>query len=283
MAIIKRKKRWLWVVLLTALWLLCSGFFAATPLQERLHRFPNWNRPPVAAAAQGDLVYPAWFEGTWTVTATLTDLAAPFAPDLMTPGFESNRQYLQQPVRFQARFVQQSAPSVKASPFLPRLLTQASVAIVADRAFNGLNLARAYLNQAEEGLGDRLVRQVKVGPANPNRQITLMKGDRQLVSNIIGRAVEVPCTDASRDECNQFVATEVVRQIFRGIPQPYVNRVETTTAYQHQPDQPSPIVADQATAIYLSPQDPDYFVARARPVALYRYRLVFERATGSPE
>ena len=33
--------------------------------------------------------------------------------------------------------------------------------------------------------------------------------------------------------------------------------------------------ADQITAIYLSPQDPDYFKAKGQPVALYRYQLSF--------
>jgi hypothetical protein len=33
--------------------------------------------------------------------------------------------------------------------------------------------------------------------------------------------------------------------------------------------------ANQVTAIYLSPQDPDYFAAGGRPVGLYRYRLEF--------
>ena len=34
-------------------------------------------------------------------------------------------------------------------------------------------------------------------------------------------------------------------------------------------------MADQITAIYLSPQDPDYFKAKDKPVALYRYQLAF--------
>ena len=33
------------------------------------------------------------------------------------------------------------------------------------------------------------------------------------------------------------------------------------------------VEADQVTAIYLSPKDPDYFTAGGHPVALYRYRL----------
>ncbi|MFM7907378.1 MAG: DUF6816 family protein, partial [Microcystis sp.] len=47
--------------------------------------------------------------------------------------------------------------------------------------------------------------------------------------------------------------------------------VETTTSYQLL--SPNKILGDQVTAIYLSPQSPDYFQAPNRPVALYRYRL----------
>jgi hypothetical protein len=45
------------------------------------------------------------------------------------------------------------------------------------------------------------------------------------------------------------------------------------------------ITADQITAIYLSPQDPDYFktlvsdnpLSGPRPVALYRYSMEFRK------
>jgi hypothetical protein len=62
----------------------------------------------------------------------------------------------------------------------------------------------------------------------------------------------------------------VSQQVFRGTPHLYFNTVETTTAYRRLH---SSIEANQVTAIYLSPQDPDYFKAVDRPVALYRYRL----------
>ena len=48
---------------------------------------------------------------TWQVTSTLIDLAAPLAPEIVTPGFEGNRRQLNQPVSFVVRFV-------KEQPFL---------------------------------------------------------------------------------------------------------------------------------------------------------------------
>ncbi|MDX2099163.1 MAG: hypothetical protein SFW36_15400 [Leptolyngbyaceae cyanobacterium bins.59] len=250
----------------------------AGPLSDRLAAFPNWHEKPPVQPAQGDLFYPDWIAGDWSVTTTLTDLAAPLAPQIVSPGFEGNRQYLQQPVSFQVRFT-----SASKTPFIAqarrfgvpvtiqrkRLESENAQSrealIVADRAFNGLNLARAYL-------GDQAVLKVKVDPTNPNRQLTLLRNelrdDRQLESTVIARAVETPAAD-------QFITTEVFQQIFRGGANPFFNEVETTTAYQHDPTSKTPITADQVTAIYLSPQDADFFKAGTTPVALYRYRLEF--------
>lgn len=210
-------------------------------------------------AAEGDLAYPTWLAGTWHVKSTLVDLVAPFAPDLVTPGFESNRDYLDQPVDFDVRFVRQKVLSKNVMTNALKSLQSKSdqTEVVADRAFNGLNLAKAYL-------GDRAVLAVKVDPSSPNRQITLLRGDRQLVSIVNARAVETPSAD-------QFITTEIFQQVFRGTSQPYLNQVETTTAYRRG----VAIEADQITAVYLSPQDPSYFKSGETPVALYRYRLEF--------
>jgi len=235
--------------------LLCGGVAQAGPLSDRLAQFPHWADKPPVSAAEGDLVYPEWMEGIWNVTSTLVDLVAPLAPDVVTPGFESNRRYLNDPVTFPVRFVKAS-PLGRGRVILP---LNVHTAVVADRVFNGLSIARTYL-------GDRAVASVKVDPNSPNRQITLLRGDRQLVSVVTGRGSETP-------DSNNFIATEVSQQIFRGTPQLYFNVVETTTAYKliNSPDRV--INADQVTAIYLSPQDPDYFKALERPVALYRYQL----------
>lgn len=264
------KWRLIWLSGLLLLWLFCSGVAFASALSDRLSEYPNWQEKPPVQAAKGDLAYPDWFAGEWLVSTTLVDLAAPLAPDLVTPGFESNRAFLNQPVQFRVRFVEQTSersfPSLVGFGRAPKLL-------VSDRAYNGTQLAKAYLGGA--------VLAVKVDPKNPNRQITLLKGDRQLVSTVAARATESP-TD------HEFITSEFFKQEFRGAPQIYFNEVENTTAYtksdSSSPDAPE-IMADQITAIYLSPQDPDYFktlssenpLSARRPVALYRYQMTFRR------
>lgn len=269
------KNRWrlFWVLALLLLWLFCSGTAQAETLIERLALFPNWHEKPLVQPAKGDLIYPDWFAGDWTVTTTLVDMVAPLAPDVVTPGFESNRQFLDRPITFPVHFVKEEVSGMQLfiQPLMQSLFSDRPPAIVANRAFNGISLAKAYL-------GDRAILAVKVDPNNPNRQITLFRDDRQLVSTVTARTIEAPSPE-------QFFTTEVFQQEFLGTPEIYFNEVENTTAYTRQPDAPSSpaIVADQVTAIYLSPQDPNYFEAidpgslfgQPRPVALYRYRMEF--------
>ncbi|WP_066383696.1 DUF6816 family protein [Anabaena sp. CA = ATCC 33047] len=236
----------------------------AGELSQRLANFTQWEKLKTVQPAKGDLVYPEWMAGTWQVKSTLVDLAAPLAPDIVTPGFAGNRQQLNQPMSFLVRFVkQQLAESIASVKFLPQIDNKSQI-LVADREFNSLNLARAYL-------GDEAVLSVKVDPDSPNRQITFLRGDRQLVSLVTARA-----TETTPD--GEFIAAEVFQQLFKGGSRPYLNSVESTTAYHKLPASTPAIEADQVTAVYLSPQDPDYFTAGSRPVALYRYRLEFSRA-----
>ncbi|MBE9227010.1 hypothetical protein IQ264_16400 [Phormidium sp. LEGE 05292] len=267
--------RGFWVfclVLVCCFW--CTGVRAGT-LNDRLSQFPNWDTKPVISAVKAteDLVYPDWIKGTWNVSSTLVEMVAPLAPDFVTPGFEGNRQFLNKPINFLVRFgeVNQQQPQVKGYPFsllktqnvlrtatLTKLKTKS---VVADRSFNGLNIARATL-------GDRSILSVNVDRDNPNRQVTYLPGERQLISLVTNRATEQP-------NSNQFIATEISQQIFRSTAQVYLNEVETTTVYQRQKVSNVPITAEQITAIYLSPQDPSYFIATEKPVALYHYHLNF--------
>jgi hypothetical protein len=244
----------------------------ASPLIDRVAAYPDWHhKPPVQAVGDRDLIYPDWFAGGWQVTTTLVDMLAPLAPEVMTPGFTGNRQFLDQPVSFRVRFVQMATPQ-RGLGLGDRTATQTATQLVSDRAYNGKQVAAAYL-------GDRAVLNVKVDPKNPNRQITLLRGDQRLVSIGVGRDTASPNVD-------QFVTSELFKQEFRGTDTIYFNEVENTTVYTRQKEakntEPA-IVADQMTAIYLSPQDPDYFktvrrgkpLSDPQPVALYRYRMEF--------
>ncbi len=232
-------------------------------LAERVAKFPQWNSKPPVQAVKGteDLVYPDWMAGTWQVTSTMVDMVAPLAPDIVTPGFENNRRYLNQPIYFLVRFVpiQQNNFSLPIFTVKSNISTMKVGSIVADRAFNGLNIAK-------ETLGDRAVLSVKTDPSNPNRQITLLPRDLQLVSIVTSRNSEI--LDNER-----FVATEITQQFFRGTQQVYLNEVETTTEYHLEKTANARITANQITAIYLSSKDPNYFNAAEKPVALYRYHL----------
>jgi len=246
------------ILFLLALIIGCSNHLQlsiAGNLSDRLTNYPRWMTKPVVSFASGDLVYPDWMVGNWTVTSTLIDLTAPLAPQIITPGFESNRRYLEQSIEFPVRFIEKAMSRPINAAFLSTIISKPST--VADRSFNGLAISRAYL-------GNQSVLSVKTDPNNPNRQITFLRGAHQLISTVIARNSETP----SR---NQFIATEIIQQIFRGETNTYLNEVETTTAYQLL--SPNKILGDQVTAIYLSPQSPDYFQAPNRPVALYRYRL----------
>ncbi len=232
----------------------------AGELTERLGQYPNWNSFPTVSKNYPDLFYPDWIAGTWDVTSILEEQVAPFAPEIMTPGFKKNNEYLHKKINFQVRFKPKS-PTKFTLLALSSLRTNRQP-IVADREFNGFSIGQAYL-------GKNGILGVKVDPQNPNRQITFLPENNKLISTITGRNQETPSQ-------NKLVTTEITQQIFEGNSLNYLNQVETTTAYHLL--SPNKIEAEQVTAIYLSPQDPDYFQTINRPVSLYRYHLELSRS-----
>ena len=251
-------KRQLLGILLVFLILSIPTTAVAATIQERIQQFPQWDNKPTLKLAKGDLEYPEWMAGTWNIESSLIEKIAPLAPDIVSPGFEDNDDYINKAIAFQVRFGKEyyTSPSGLLSMF-----KSSQPIVVADRAFNGKKIAEAYL-------GEDNVYQVKTDPDNPNQQITFLRGERKLISKITGRRREVP-------NDNEFIATEVTQQLFRSPERLYLNEVETTSDYRLLDS--GNIEAEQITAIYLSPQDPDYFTAGDRPVALYRYHLIMEK------
>jgi hypothetical protein len=249
-----------------AIYLSISPSALAGKLSDRIDRFPNWAGVAQVTRHEGELTYPEWFRGRWLATSTLLEQIAPLAPDVVTPGFESNRQYIGKPIEFTVQFVPNDPTKItKFSPLnFPKLKSNlAAPEIVADRAFNGLNIATAYL-------GATNVTSVKIDPQNSTKQITQLTQDRELEAFVTGFDLETA-------QQNQFISTELSQQIFRTSSTIYLNTVETITSYQFSPTPTPSITATQISAIYLSPKDPDYFKTisrlQSRPVALYKYRL----------
>jgi hypothetical protein len=255
-----------WMVLGLIIFMLLGGLVAngvaqAGALQTRLDRFPNWRSQPTLPSAQGDLYYPDWLAGEWNVTSTLVDAVAPLAPELVTPGFESNRQQLGKTVTFPIRFKLSTAEvNQPQSPFpVGQVQPQG---IVADRVYNGTSLTEALM-------GKDVLQSIQLDTRSPNRQVARFRNGQELVTQISDRGTE---TDAD----HEFISSELYQQEFRSATQIYLNQVENTIGYRLVSAKPRRIEANQVTAIYLSPQDPDYFKARRKPVALYRYRMSFE-------
>ncbi|MGK7961251.1 DUF6816 family protein [Crocosphaera sp.] len=250
------------ILLLNLLLMLIYPQFAeAGQVADRLAAYPNWKGKPNISQPNTDLIYPKWMEGTWTATSILREQIAPLAPEIVTPGFEKNKKYLNQAFTFQVRF----KPQKLANPSILSLssLSPKQNLIVADRAFNGENIAKAYL-------GDNQVLSVKGSADNPNRQITFLADNNQLVSTITGRSQESP-------NSQEFLTLEITQQLFQRPSSIYLNEVETTTDYHLI--NPNKVEAKQITAIYLSPEDPDYFKAIDRPVAVYQYDLLLDKIT----
>ncbi len=243
--------RWLLTILLVLgnLWFASDALAASLP--QHIAEFPHWSLA-TDLLREGDLTYPDWFAGEWTATSTLREQVAPLAPNVVTPGFEKNRVNINRPYSFQVRF------GSSTNTVAPGITVRASnsAVIKSDRTFNGEQIANAYL-------GANAVKSIKTIDKPQVTQITQLQNGTELRSTVSGYLSE-------SIGVNGFATTEIDQQVFQG-KTIYLNTVETTTNY-HLVDQHH-IMAEQVTAIYLSPQDPDYFKALQRPVALYRYTL----------
>ena len=231
----------------------------ALNLDERIDQYPQWQSKISLPTPEQDLNFPQWFKGKWQVTSILKEQIAPLAPQFQTPGFEQNQEYIDREINFNVQYV----PTIelpKQDKFVPAVVPKKEM-IIADRAFNGLAIAQAYM-------GKENVQKVTTNPSNSTEQITQFRTDNQLISTVIGRQQQALGE-------NTFLTSELTRQFFRRPQSVYLNFVETTTKYQLI--NPNLIEGEQISAIYLSPEDPDYFIAINKPVALYYYTLKLEK------
>lgn len=247
----------LWLII-AFFWFFNISLADAENLVNRINNYPHWTNKVNLPAPVTEIIYPEWFAGNWQLTNILTEQTAPLAPNFKTPGFDNNSIYINKKITFPVKFTKTILRNNKAN-FLPKKINQ-DTAIIADRLFNSQSISRAYM-------GADNIKSIEINPLNSTEQITTFQENNQLISSVIGRQQQ----NISPEE---FLTSELTRQFFRRVGNIYINFVETTTKY-HLIDDNS-IEADQFTAVYLSPQDPNYFSAFDQPVALYKYKLILE-------
>jgi len=143
------------------------------------------------------------------------------------------------PIWFRGEWEVSSTPAEGSEPPLrwrARFQADGEDGALADRAFNAGQIGAALL-------GDGLI-SVRNDPANPNRQVSLLRGDRQLESTVVGRR-------SARPDGATFLADELTLQVLHGPGTPRISRVEVLGLWQRLED--GSIRGEQWQASYASP------------------------------
>ena len=184
-------------------------------LADRIREWPAWRLPaPLPRARQRDLAWPAWFVGDWRVSSAVL-------PDGRIAAGETQPEELIWTVRFCA---------------------DGRGGALADRAFNARSVGKALL-------GDELL-MVQDDPANPDRQLSRLSGDRLLESTVLARGSEQAAAGPSM--AANFLSDELSLQVLhRPGQEPRVSQVETLGRWQRCAD--GGIEGEQWQASYPSP------------------------------
>ncbi|MCP9841296.1 POLO box duplicated region [Synechococcus sp. J7-Johnson] len=131
-------------------------------------------------------------------------------------------------------------------PYAVRFLMDHRGAVVGDRAFNATQVGDALL-------GGQLL-SVANDPANPNRQLALLRGDLELESTVIGRRSQGGSEAVALGE--SFLSDELALQVLHGPGGARISRVETLSRYRLVDSTPGHelIRAEQWQASYPSPE-----------------------------
>lgn len=194
------------------------GMAMASPREPQ----PARSLPPPSAPEPLERRLASW--PAWSLPAPLP---RPGRDDLIWPAW------------FRGEWVVSSKPAEGVEPRLEwraRFVPNGHGGTVADRAFNASQIGKALL-------GDGLI-SVRNDPSNPNRQVSLLRGDRQLESTVVGRR-------SARPDGATFLADELTLQVLHGPGTPRISRVEVLGLWQQLED--GSISGVQWQASYSSP------------------------------
>lgn len=194
------------------------GMAMATPIEPP----PAMSLPPPSSPGLLERRLASW--PAWSLPAPLP---RPDRDDLIWPAW------------FRGEWEVSSTSADGAEPPLgwrARFVPSGNGGAVADRAFNASQIGKALL-------GDELI-SVRNDPANPNRQVSLLRGDRQLESTVVGRR-------SARPDGATFLADELTLQVLHGPGAPRISRVEVLGLWQRLED--GSLSGEQWQARYSSP------------------------------
>jgi len=232
------------LALVGSLWLVGCGLNPGS-LESRVALAPSLTTPSYGLEGQ-DLYYPDWFEGTWQLTSTLTDLTAPLGVEYTNPtSFAKSQRERGQPLTYFVRFYRNDQGRM-----------------IADRVFNTIAAI-----QASQGQGSVL--EVILDVNQPDRQLIRLSGNRRGELYITRRHSEHPTP-------TRFNSLEFYRQVLGSLNRiPVTKDVETTTLYRQING--DTLEATQLIAVFLVPTDERYFASTGRAVTIYRYALKLTR------
>ena len=195
-----------------------AGIAMATPMEPLSAR----SLPPPADPGLLERRLASW--PAWSLPAPLP---RPGRDDLIWPDW------------FRGEWEVSSTPTDGAEPpvrWRARFVPNGNNGAIGDRAFNASQIGKALL-------GEGLI-SVRNDPANPNRQVSLLRGDRQLESTVVGRR-------SARPDGATFLADELTLQVLHGPGPPRISRVEVLGIWQRLED--GSISGEQWQANYSSP------------------------------
>eukprot|EP00192_Tetraselmis_astigmatica_P011680 CAMPEP_0117682404 /NCGR_PEP_ID=MMETSP0804-20121206/19637_1 /TAXON_ID=1074897 /ORGANISM="Tetraselmis astigmatica, Strain CCMP880" /LENGTH=363 /DNA_ID=CAMNT_0005492505 /DNA_START=156 /DNA_END=1247 /DNA_ORIENTATION=+ len=256
----------------TALGLLGDDFDIEAVLGEGKPRIRSPGISWSTSNRSKQVFFPAWMEGAWSVTAEFDSFYAPLGMRFTgpsTPGITKASVLAMadtgaSPVRYRARFV----------------ASEGEGGIVADREFNMAECMDAFLarpNSVRKVEYDPLTNPTRYGViyATPRRDGGKQAEDlRKAEVFINNRASRSTQSSAGRPA---FLFAEFQRQVGQAARQGSVSDYMVATRLEQQTDGGDVLAGVQRVAAFLQPQDPAYFDVGGQAVAVYTYKLSYER------
>nr|QFB70720.1 chloroplast hypothetical protein 3 [Chlorella ohadii] len=227
--------------------------------------------------APKQIFYPRYLFGEWEVEMEFTALRTPLGRQFVPPGFlqaaEASPEEggLGSRYAFRQRFYSTLPPTLDNELRVNLGLGMPQDAIVSDRAFNTRETTNAFLGYAA-------VEAVEYDPRDaPLRETVTLSRLAPDMAPLPPRRLELYINHLSSEEGpgGSFLTSELCRQVLLGVRQVEVKDYEIMHEYRLQPD--GSLRGRQRSCLYLQPQEPRFFEAGGRAVAVYDYDYIMRR------